>query len=421
MAKFGDVFKGTDVKKTDSRPRSETRWLHYTKLIDNTDQYRKSATEEDIAAFAELIKSAGKVLQDLLVRKSGTDTYEIIAGHHRRLACKYLVEVEGLKEFEFLPCKVENVDDVQAEFQLYATNGFMPKTDAEKLHEIERIKYLLDTYPDQFKQVKGGGRTVEKIARILNMGKTTVGDYVTISRNLGDKGREALEKGNINKSAALALSTLPEKVQEELLVSGRTTAKEIEQHKETKKIKNEPTPKQVKDFYNLYLKKADQNFTSRKELKEYLISEYGKCHAGHIEAGISCDCSPKGIRLCSSDLLTWAEFLDLIDGVIGSDRYERMQDAVDIAGQYAFDDIDMSIDEEIMLDQDEENVLDEDEEEFQSNLEKMYDLAYFLNEQRDKLSCMRTKIAEGAQVPLIVIKRQEYIVQGLEKLAKEEK
>ena len=98
-----------------------------------------------------------------------------------------------------------------------------------------------------------------------------------------------------------------------------------------------------------------------------------------------------------------------------------MQDAVDIAGQYAFDDIDMSIDEEIMLDQDEENVLDEDEEEFQSNLEKMYDLAYFLNEQRDKLSYMRTKIAEGAQVPLIVIKRQEYIVQGLEKLAKEEK
>lgn len=68
MAKFGAVFN-SDVKKTDSRPRSETRWIHYTKLIDNTDQYRKSATEDDIAAFAELIKSAGRVLQDLLVRK----------------------------------------------------------------------------------------------------------------------------------------------------------------------------------------------------------------------------------------------------------------------------------------------------------------------------------------------------------------
>lgn len=115
MAKFGAVFN-SDVKKTDNRPRSETKWIHYTKLIDNTDQYRKSATEDDIAAFAELIKSAGRVLQDLLVRKSGTDTYEIIAGHHRRLACRYLVEHEGLKEFEFLPCKVEHVDDVQAEF-----------------------------------------------------------------------------------------------------------------------------------------------------------------------------------------------------------------------------------------------------------------------------------------------------------------
>ena len=71
MAKFGAVFN-SDVKKTDSRPRSETRWIHYTKLIDNTDQYRKSATEDDIAAFAELIKSAGRVLQDLLVRKSGS-------------------------------------------------------------------------------------------------------------------------------------------------------------------------------------------------------------------------------------------------------------------------------------------------------------------------------------------------------------
>lgn len=250
MAKFGAVFN-SDVKKTDNRPRSETRWIHYTKLIDNTDQYRKSATEEDIAAFAELIKSAGRVLQDLLVRKSGTDTYEIIAGHHRRLACRYLVEHEGLKEFEFLPCKVEHVDDVQAEFQLYATNGFIPKTDAEKLHEIERIKYLLDKYPDEFKHVHGG-KTVEKIARILNMGKTTVGDYVNISKNLGDKGREALEKGHINKSAALALASLPEEKQEELIMDGKTTMKEIEEHKEASKPKREPEPRQVRIFYDLF-------------------------------------------------------------------------------------------------------------------------------------------------------------------------
>lgn len=232
MANFGEVFKESAVKKSNTHPRSETKWLHYTKLIDNTDQYRKSATDEDIAAFAEVIRSAGKVLQDLLVRKSGPDTYEIIAGHHRRLACKYLVEVEGLKEYEFLPCKIENVDDVQAEFQLYATNAFMPKTDAERLHEIERMKYLLEKYPDQFKEADSSGRTIEKIANIMKMGKTTVGDYVSISKNLSDKAMEQFEKGKINKSAALILSSLPEPEQDVLVDEGKTTMKAIKEHKE---------------------------------------------------------------------------------------------------------------------------------------------------------------------------------------------
>ncbi|WP_456056176.1 ParB/RepB/Spo0J family partition protein [Agathobacter sp.] len=232
MANFGEVFKESAVKKPNTHPRSETKWLHYTKLIDNTDQYRKSATDEDIAAFAEVIRSAGKVLQDLLVRKSGPDKYEIIAGHHRRLACKYLVEVEGLKEYEFLPCKIENVDDVQAEFQLYATNAFMPKTDAEKLHEIERMKYLLEKYPDQFKEADNSGRIIEKIANIMKMGKTTVGDYVSISKNLSDKAMEQFEKGKINKSAALVLSSLPEPEQDALVDEGKTTMKAIKEHKE---------------------------------------------------------------------------------------------------------------------------------------------------------------------------------------------
>lgn len=418
MAKFGAVFN-SDVKKTDNRPRSETRWIHYTKLIDNTDQYRKSATEEDIAAFAELIKSAGRVLQDLLVRKSGTDTYEIIAGHHRRLACRYLVEHEGLKEFEFLPCKVEHVDDVQAEFQLYATNAFMPKTDAEKLHEIERMKYLLEKYPDQFKEVDSSGRTIEKIANIMKMGKTTVGDYVSISKNLSDKAMEQFEKGKINKSAALVLSSLPEPEQDALVDEGKTTIKEIKEHKETSKPKREPEPRQVRNFYDLFLKDADRQFNSSKELREYLMSHFAKSYSGGCEAGISYDCSPKGIIVCNSDRLSWTEFLDLVDGVTGSDRYERMQEEEQgMTGQYAFNNIDMDIDEEIMSEEDEENVFDEDEDEFKKSLEVMYDLAFYLTEQRERLEMIRQRAETGADVPVKVLRRQKYIVQGLEALAK---
>lgn len=131
-----------------------------------------------------------------------------------------------------MPCKIENVDDVQAEFQLYATNAFMPKNDAEKLHEIERMKYLLEKYPDQLKEADSSGRTIEKIANIMKMGKTTVGDYVSISKNLSDKAMEQFEKGKINKSAALVLSSLPELEQDTLVDEGKTTMKAIKEHKE---------------------------------------------------------------------------------------------------------------------------------------------------------------------------------------------
>lgn len=312
-----------------------------------------------------------------------------------------------------------NIDIIPGSTELEEDDA--SQIDVIKLHEIERIKYLLDKYPDEFKHVHGG-KTVEKIARILNMGKTTVGDYVNISKNLGDKGREALEKGHINKSAALALTSLPEEKQEELIMDGKTTMREIEAHKEASKPKREPEPRQVRSFYDLFLKDADRRFNSSKELREYLMSHFAKSYSGGCEAGISYDCSPKGIIVCNSDRLSWTEFLDLVDGVTGSDRYERMQEEEQgMTGQYAFNNIDMDIDEEIMSEEDEENVFDEDEKEFKKSLEVMYDLAFYLTEQRERLKMIRQRAEAGADVPVKVLRRQEYIVQGLEKLAKEEK
>lgn len=92
-----------------------------------------------------------------------------------------------------------------------------------------------------------------------------------------------------------------------------------------------------------------------------------------------------------------------------------------MTGQYAFNNIDMDIDEEIMSEEDEENVFDEDEDEFKKSLEVMYDLAFYLTEQRERLEMIRQRAEAGADVPVKVLRRQEYIVQGLEKLAKEEK
>lgn len=233
MAKFDSIFKNTEVKKVEQHPRRDTKWLHYTKLMDNPAQYCNERDQEEIIALAGLIDADKGVLQNLLVRKIDTDQYEIIAGHKRRRACRYLVEVEGKQEYAFVPCTVESLSDVRAEFQLYSSNGFHPKNEYEIMHELERMKYLLENYPEEFPHLQTG-RMVERLAKQLNMKRTTVGEYLTISKNLGEKGKEAFKSGELKKSAALEISSLEKEEQDKLLDSGITSQKEIKAYKGTK-------------------------------------------------------------------------------------------------------------------------------------------------------------------------------------------
>ena len=230
MAKFGEIFKDTEAKKPEPHPQRITKWIHYTKLIDNKAQYCNERDKGEIIALAELIEADKGILQNVLVRKVDTDEYEIIAGHKRRRAVRYLVEERGLKEYEFIPCIIENLSDVRAEFQLYSTNGHHEKTDYEKMHELERVKYLLETYPEEFPHLQTG-RMVERLAKQMHMSKTTVGEYLSISNNLGNKAREAFKEGNIKKSAAVEIASLPEKEQEKLIEKGVTAQKDIKAYK----------------------------------------------------------------------------------------------------------------------------------------------------------------------------------------------
>lgn len=233
MAKIENIFK-SETKKAAPHPKRITQWIHYTKLCDNEAQYCNETSKEEIEALADLIEADGEVLQDLLVKKTDTDEYKIIAGHKRRRACRLLVEERGKEEFALVPCVVQNISDVRAEFQLYSSNGHHEKTDYEKMHELERMKYLLENYPEEFPQISAG-RMVEKLAKLLKMKKTTVGEYLTISKNLGEKGMERFKNGELKKSAAVELSSLPEQKQDELIDQGRTSHKDIKEIKQAEK------------------------------------------------------------------------------------------------------------------------------------------------------------------------------------------
>ena len=233
MAKLDHIFDGMGAKKPEAHPRRETRWIHYSKLTDNAAQYCNEKDGEEIKVLADLIDADKGVLQNLLVRKTDADEYEIIAGHKRCRACRWLAEEEGKKQYEFLPCTVECISDVQAEFQLYSSNSHHEKTDYEKMHEIERMRELLEKHPEEFPHLKTG-RMVERLAKQMGMKRTTVGEYLTIVKNLGDKGKEEFKNGSLKKSAAVELSALPKEEQEKLLGQGVTSQKEIKSYKENR-------------------------------------------------------------------------------------------------------------------------------------------------------------------------------------------
>lgn len=127
MAKLGNIFNKEEIKKEEQHPRRIIKWIHYSKLKENVEQYCPARDKEEIESLADLIQATGEVIENLSVSKLDTDEYKIIAGHKRCQACKLLVEERGLKEFAFLPCIVNNVSAVQESFRVMASNGYHTK------------------------------------------------------------------------------------------------------------------------------------------------------------------------------------------------------------------------------------------------------------------------------------------------------
>ena len=155
--------------------KMRTQAISYTKLEESALQYR-NIPKEDVMKLADLIMLDGEVLQPLLVRKNGGDTYEILAGHKRYLACKYIVEELNDDTYSMLPCYVKDLSDARAEFAVYSTNGYSTKSQFQIMKEIEGMKRLLEEHPEEFVST-AKGRLVEKIAKEMGLSRSTVSEY----------------------------------------------------------------------------------------------------------------------------------------------------------------------------------------------------------------------------------------------------
>ena len=341
MAKIGNVLKKPERDRVEEKhPRMSINWIHYSKLVRSAYQFY-GEDDEEVKALADVICADGRVLQNLLVRKVDADEYEIVAGHKRTLACKYLTEACGLKEYEFLPCMVTDANDVRARWQVMSTNKHHEKTQYEIMKEIEDMKYLMETYPEEFPNEALRGRMVERLAKELHLSRSVVSDYQSISHNLVDEGKKAFKEQKIDKSAAVALASLPEQEQKKLLDTGNVTHTSVKEYKKSlTEPKQEPSLMLIKKAYEYFSPEKD---TDPASYKEYLLTCYGKSHGGGGYSGFNYQCSPRGLKINNFVEITWNRFMQLLDDALPN-RYAKKEET--LLGQLMIENTDMDLKEE---------------------------------------------------------------------------
>ena len=82
MPKLNNFFDKTETVEKILTKKMHPQLVSINKLEESKLQYR-DIPQEDVEKLADLIELDGEVLQPLLVRKAGGDTYEILAGSQK--------------------------------------------------------------------------------------------------------------------------------------------------------------------------------------------------------------------------------------------------------------------------------------------------------------------------------------------------
>lgn len=236
------------------------------------------------------------------------------------IACKVLsLVLKGMSEAMFM-------------LTLHSANIFSRRLSDWELTEgvAEFKKYLIAAKEAGEVQIEGKMR--DYIANAIGVSTGKAAQMESITNNLCEEGKEAFKKGEINFTTAYETSRLSEDKQKEVIESGEMLSGEVKKMVEEEKKKKEPTPEAVKKFYEAHVKKYDGD---RSKLKEACIEHLGRSHAGGYNNGVDYDCSLRGVRLDRSEEITWARFVQMINGLYPA---EEKTPEKQVSGQQDLDD-----------------------------------------------------------------------------------
>lgn len=211
-----DLLKDIGQKNVQERKKAapKIQMIHYSKIKPNPANFYETPDVEKLAAA---IRIAGEIKKPLRVRKIDVDEYEVNEGHRRRLATIYNVEQMGLKQFEFVPCIVEDTTTTVGKLNLILSNSTQrERTEYEKMEETAKLRILLEQYAKENETKIASLDMRRMISTILGVSGTKVAQFESINKNLVDKAKERFKDGEILISVANEMAGLPEEVQEDL-------------------------------------------------------------------------------------------------------------------------------------------------------------------------------------------------------------
>lgn len=224
----------------------------------------------DIESLAEDIKLNG-LNHNLVVRKLDNDMYELISGERRYTALNKLIN-EGNKEFNLVPCKVIESNDIDSEIILIQANAQSRElTEVEKLTQVERLKELYKIKKKNGEKVPGKIRDI--IANDLKLSPTQVGRYERINNKLIPELKAVIEQGNLTIANASEFSSLSEEHQRVILsiIDDKTNMSK----QEAVDLKNKL--KKIEEEKELELKKAyEEKELELKRLEEEKKNQVSK-------------------------------------------------------------------------------------------------------------------------------------------------
>lgn len=198
-ALMADVAE-TETKAAEGIVAAE-RMIPIERIVPNPDQPRKRFEEDDLSDLSASIREKG-VIQPLIVREKGNQTFEIVAGERRWRAAQQA-------QLHVLPVIVRDFTDIEVLEVAIIEN--IQRADLNPTEEAAGYRQLMDRF----------GHTQEKMAEALGKSRSHIANLLRLL-NLPDGVLDLVRGGDLSAGHARALipSQDPLKLAKQIISGG---------------------------------------------------------------------------------------------------------------------------------------------------------------------------------------------------------